>query len=104
MAAHVLLGNPDGVAPDSMAARVILGNSDGVALDSNARSVSSGGEVPTPCTRRRSPLRRANISLLEFFPGQTCPDLLIALTRRASTTDNLDSPDSHFCTVQRNFS
>nr|CAN73368.1 hypothetical protein VITISV_032597 [Vitis vinifera] len=40
MAAHVLLGNPDGVAPDR-----------------DARSVSSGGEVPTPCTRRWSLLR-----------------------------------------------
>ena len=38
------------------------------------------------------------------FPGQTCLDLLIVLTRKASATDNLDSPDSHFCTVQRNFS
>nr|CAN81851.1 hypothetical protein VITISV_004006 [Vitis vinifera] len=28
------------------------------------------------------------------FPGQTCPDPLIALTRRASTADNSDSPDS----------
>nr|CAN66356.1 hypothetical protein VITISV_039483 [Vitis vinifera] len=42
------------------------------------------------------------------FPGQTCPDPLIALTRRASVADNSDSPDSlarqtlairqiHFC-------
>nr|CAN79569.1 hypothetical protein VITISV_018613 [Vitis vinifera] len=28
------------------------------------------------------------------FPGQTCPDPLIALTWRTSTVDNLDSPDS----------
>ena len=28
------------------------------------------------------------------FPGQTCPDPLIALTRRASATDNSDSSDS----------
>ena len=28
------------------------------------------------------------------FPGQTCPDPLIALTRRASAADNSDSPDS----------
>ena len=28
------------------------------------------------------------------FPGQTCPDPLIALTRKASTTNNLDSPDN----------
>ena len=28
------------------------------------------------------------------FPGQTCPDPLIVLTRRASATDNSDSPDS----------
>ena len=54
MAAHVLLRNPDGVALDSIAARNLLGNP-----DSNARSVSSGGGVPTPYTRRRSPLRRA---------------------------------------------
>ena len=38
------------------------------------------------------------------FPGQTCLDLLIVLTRRASTADNLDSRDNHFCTMQRNFS
>nr|CAN76013.1 hypothetical protein VITISV_019182 [Vitis vinifera] len=42
------------------------------------------------------------------FPGQTCPDPLIALTRRAFAADNSDSPDSlarqtltirriHFC-------
>ena len=37
---HVLLGNPDGVDPDSL-----------------ARSVSSRRVVPTPCTRGRSPLR-----------------------------------------------
>ena len=28
------------------------------------------------------------------FPGQTCPDPLVALTRRTSATDNSDSPDS----------
>ena len=28
------------------------------------------------------------------FPGQTCPDLLIALTRRASAATNSDSLDS----------
>ena len=28
------------------------------------------------------------------FPDQTCPDPLITLTRRASTTDNSNSPDS----------
>ena len=28
------------------------------------------------------------------FPGQTCPDPLIALTRRASAADNSDSLDS----------
>nr|CAN81245.1 hypothetical protein VITISV_044086 [Vitis vinifera] len=39
-APHVLLGNPDGVDPDSL-----------------ARSVSSRRGVPTPCTRGRSPLR-----------------------------------------------
>ncbi|RVW60050.1 Retrovirus-related Pol polyprotein from transposon RE1 [Vitis vinifera] len=54
MAAHVLLRNPDGVALDSIAARNLLGNP-----DSNARSVSSGGGVPTPYTRRQSPLLRA---------------------------------------------
>ena len=40
-----------------MAARVLLGNPDGVEPDSNAHSVSSGRGVPTSCTRRRSPLR-----------------------------------------------
>ena len=28
------------------------------------------------------------------FPRQTCPDPLMALTRRASTADNSDSPDN----------
>nr|CAN66695.1 hypothetical protein VITISV_028316 [Vitis vinifera] len=56
MAARVLLGNPDGVAPHSMAVRDLLGNLDGVAPDSNARSVSLGGGVLIPCTCRRSPL------------------------------------------------
>nr|CAN77809.1 hypothetical protein VITISV_017601 [Vitis vinifera] len=103
MAAHVLLGNPDGVDPDSL-----------------ARSVSSRRGVPTPCTRRRSPLRNiahstrvrilsdrlstfsgyfmsriwcANILHPDIsqpdgrggrfnFSGQTYPDSLIALTRR----------------------
>ncbi|RVW69206.1 Retrovirus-related Pol polyprotein from transposon 297 [Vitis vinifera] len=107
---------------------VLLGNPDGVVLDSNARSVSSRGGVPTPCTRRRSPLRRATFHFLRIshirnsvrsymsgssdrifhirsltpdgrggrfnFPSQTCPDPLIALTRRASVADNSDSPDS----------
>ena len=36
---------------------LLLGNPDGVAPDSSARSVSSGRGVPTPCTCRRSPLR-----------------------------------------------
>ena len=38
-------------------ASVLLGNSDGVDSDSLAHSVSSERGVPTPCTRRRSPLR-----------------------------------------------
>ena len=53
------LRNPDGVDPDSDAR---LGNPDGVALDSDACSVSSGGGVPTPCTRRRFPLRHSIFS------------------------------------------
>ena len=44
-APHILLENPDGVAPDS-----------------DTRSVSSGGGVPTPCTRRQSPLRCSTFS------------------------------------------
>ena len=36
-----------------------LGESEWSAPDSDVRSVSSGGVVPTPCTRRRSPLRRS---------------------------------------------
>ena len=44
-------------SPDSIAAHVLLGNPDGVDPDSLAHSVSSGRGVPTPCTRRRSPLR-----------------------------------------------
>ena len=104
MAARVLLGNPDGVAPHSMAVRDLLGNLDGVAPDSNARSVSSGGGVPTPYTRRRFPLRHssfhprggipsADISHPDIsqpdgrggrfnFPRHTCPDPLVALTWR----------------------
>ena len=109
-------------SPDSIAARVLLGNPDAVAPDSNACSVSSREGVPTPCTRRQSPLRRADISLPEFcpirhvrilwedishpapdtgwerrrfkFPCQTYPDLLIALTRRASTADISAYPKS----------
>ena len=68
MVAHILLGNLHGVAPDCIAARVLLGNPDGVAPDSNAHSVSLGGGVPTPYTRRRSLLRRADISPPEFCP------------------------------------
>ena len=109
---HVLLGNPDEVAPDS-----------------DARSVSSGRGVPTPCTRRRPPcdlwhrtfypdvrhpefcsvnipsgyltseniLCRHSIRIFHIrrltpdgrggrfnFPGQTYPDPLIALTWRVS--------------------
>ena len=44
------------------APRVLLGNPDGVAPDSDARSMSSGGGVPTPCTSKRSPLRRSTFS------------------------------------------
>nr|CAN68172.1 hypothetical protein VITISV_029903 [Vitis vinifera] len=91
-------------SPDSMAARVLLGNPDGVDPNSLARFVSSGIGVPTPCTRRRSPLRiiaqstrgrilcadilHSNISQpdgrgghFNFF-GYTYPDLLKAFTRR----------------------
>ena len=56
------LGNPDGVAPDSIAARVLLGNPDRVDPDSLARSVSSRGGVPTPCTRRRPFFTMRNIT------------------------------------------
>ena len=95
---------PDGVDPDSMAARVLLGNPDGFDLDSLVHSVSSGRGVPTPCTRRRSPLRiiaqstrgrilcadilHSNISQPDGrggrfnFSSQTYPDPLIALTWR----------------------
>ncbi|WKA10717.1 hypothetical protein VitviT2T_028277 [Vitis vinifera] len=84
---HVLLGNPDGVDPDS-----------------HAHFVSSKRGVPTPCTCRRSPLRsiaqstrgrilcadilHLNISQPDGrggrfnFSGQTYPDPLIVLTRR----------------------
>ncbi|WKA09015.1 hypothetical protein VitviT2T_026694 [Vitis vinifera] len=48
---------PDGVSPNSMAAHVLLGHPDGVDPDSLTHSVSSRRGVPTPCTRRRSPLR-----------------------------------------------
>ena len=85
------------------------GNPDGVDPDSLARSVSSGGGVPTPCTRRRSPLPHSSFdpgrnSVRQHstfsgssnpdishpdgrgghfnFSGQTYPDPLIALTRR----------------------
>ena len=91
-------------SPDSMAARVLLGNPDGVDPDSLGRFVSSGIGVPTPCTRRRSPLRviaqstrgripcenilHPNISQPDGrggwfnFSGYTYPDPLIALTWR----------------------
>ena len=52
-------------APDSMAAHVLLGNPDGVDPDSLACSVSSGKGVPTPCTHRRSPLQHSL-----FHPGR----------------------------------
>nr|CAN77796.1 hypothetical protein VITISV_040892 [Vitis vinifera] len=45
-------GRQNGSAP-----RVLLGNSDGVDPDSLVHSVSSGRGVLTPCTRRWSPLR-----------------------------------------------
>ena len=85
--ARVSCASPWG-SPNSMAARVPWGNPNGVAPDSNACSVSSGGGVPTPCTRRRSPLRCADISQPDErggrfnFSGQTYLDPLIALTRR----------------------
>ena len=47
-APHVLLGNPDGVDPDS-----------------HVHSVSPGRGVPTPCTRKRSPLWHSS-----FHPGR----------------------------------
>ena len=50
-------------SPDRRAlSYVLLRNLDGVDPDSNARSVSSGGGVSTPCTRRQSPLRRLTFS------------------------------------------
>ncbi|RVW12896.1 hypothetical protein CK203_106966 [Vitis vinifera] len=113
-----------GYRNDGSAPRVLLGNPDGVAPNSDARSVSSGGGVPTPCTRRQSSLRRSTFSGISHirnsirptfhlirifhircltsdgrgrhfnFSGQTCPDPLIGLTRRASAVDNSDSQDS----------
>ena len=79
MAVRVLLGNPNGVdsdialrtpchlgegslhlahadGPPCYIAPSTRGNPDGVDPDSLARFVSSGIGVPTPCTRRRSPL------------------------------------------------
>ena len=51
--------------------------------------------------RRLSPDRRGG----RFsFPGQTCPDPLVAPTRRTSATDNSDSPDSlarQICAIHR---
>ena len=76
-------------SPDSMAARVLLGNLDGVDPDSLAGSVSSGREVPTPCTRRQSPLRsiahstrgrilssRLSTFSGHFISGKPCADIL----------------------------
>ena len=48
MAVRVLLGNPDGVAPDSMAAHILLGNSDGVDPDSLAARDISYPEFRAP--------------------------------------------------------
>ena len=95
--------------------RVLLGNPDGVDPDSLAHSVSSGRGVPTPCTGRRSPLRniaqstRGRIPCADIlhpdisqpdrrggrfnFSGQTYLDPVIAFTQRASTTDISDYPD-----------
>ena len=53
---------------------VLLGNPDGVDLDSHAHSVSSGRRVPTPCTCRRSPLRRSSFHPgKEFYPADFPP-------------------------------
>ena len=58
------------------------GNLDGVDPDSLAHSVSSGREVPTPCTRRRSPLRHSSVHSgrnsvrRHFTSGISCADIL----------------------------
>ena len=52
MAAHVLLGNPDGVEPDSMAAHVLLGNPDGVEPDGSLHLAHVDGP---PCDVSPSP-------------------------------------------------
>ena len=80
---------PDGVSPNSMAAHVLLGHPDGVDPDSLAHSVSSRRGVPTPCTRRRSPLRniahftqgrilssRLSTFSGHFISGIPCADIL----------------------------
>ncbi|RVW12141.1 Retrovirus-related Pol polyprotein from transposon RE1 [Vitis vinifera] len=74
-APHILLENPDGVAPDS-----------------DVRSVSSGGGVPTPCTRRRPPCDvwhrtfHADDSHPEFCSADIPPECLTSgiLLRRHS--------------------
>ena len=52
--------------------RVLLGNPDGVDPDSLAHSVSFGRGVPTPCTHRRSPLWRTFHSTRGGIP---CADI-----------------------------
>ncbi|RVW92015.1 hypothetical protein CK203_037143 [Vitis vinifera] len=85
----VQTGHPDRMAAEESAPHVLLGNPDGVDLDSLARSVSSGRGVPTPCTRRRSPLRsiahstrgrilsgRLSTFCGHFISGIPCADIL----------------------------
>ena len=72
---HVLLGNPDGVDPDS-----------------HAHSVSSRRGVPTPCTRRRSPLRSIAQSTWGRIP---CADISHP-EFRASTFHIQNSVRRHF--------
>ena len=76
-------------SPDSIAAHVLFGNPDGVDPDSLAHSMSSGRGAPTPCTRRRSPLRsiahstqgrilsgRLSTFSGHFISGIPCADIL----------------------------
>ena len=83
---HVLLGNPDGVDPDS-----------------HAHSVSSKRGVPTPCTRRRSLLRsiaqstRGRISCADISHPEFCaPTFYIRISHsRMREEDVSTSPVKH---------
>ena len=118
MAAHVRLGNPDGVAPDSDTRHSSFHQGKNSVrptfhllrishIWNSVRLDMSESSDRIFHIRRLTPDGRAG----RFnFPGQTYPDLLIALTRRASAADISAYPESihgrhfrlpGFCAVPR---